>query len=150
MHLWLQLFSFSLKSTMLVLDIIICSFFTWALALGLPFDKLIGVNSWWFLYNAAFYRKMKQSLGSFFMTFYRVLFVKRPGMKLIRRKKIIKQLFCLEGIVTVFLLGGINLSWTLRWYILILYALHMYKKESFNKFLEIPNTVLMPLLAALK
>ena len=99
---------------MLVLDIIIGSISTWALALGLPFDKLIGVNTCWLLYNAAFYRKMKQSLGSFFMTFYRVLFVKRPGMKLIRRRKIINQLFCLEGIITVFLLGGINLNWLLR------------------------------------
>ena len=99
---------------MLVLDIIICSISTWALALGLPFEKLIGVNTCWLMYNVAFYRKMKQNLGSFFMTLYRVLCVKRPGMKLIRRRKIINELFWLEGIITVFLLGGINLGWTLR------------------------------------
>ena len=108
------LFPFSLKFAMLVADILLSSIWILALALGSPFNKVIGVNMCWFMYNVTFYHRIKQSLGSFFMTFYRVLCVKRPGMKLIRRQKIINELFCLEGIVTVFLLGGINLSWTLR------------------------------------
>ena len=99
---------------MLVVDLLLSSIWIWALVLGLPFNKLIGVNMCWFMYNATFYRRIKQSLGSFFMTLYRVLCVKRPGMKLIRRQKIINELFWFEGIVTVFLLGGINLNWTLR------------------------------------
>ena len=99
---------------MLVLDIFTTPITILALSKGLPFKKLIGANMSWFMDSAIVYRKMKQSLGSFFMTYYRVLCMKRPGMKSIRRKEIINQLFWLEGIITVFLLGYVNVGWTLR------------------------------------
>ena len=86
----------------------------WTVAAGSPFEKLFGANLCWVLRIAALYRQIKQAIGSFFMAFYRVLCMRRPAMKSIRRRKIVNQLLWQERIITVFLFGFFIFGWILR------------------------------------
>ena len=95
-----------LQLTMLVLDIFTTLTNIWALGMRSPLD----VNLCWVMQIVSMYRGMKQVLGSFFMACYRVLCLKRRGMKSLRRRKIVNQLLRLEQIITVFLLGSLTLG----------------------------------------
>ena len=79
-----------------------------------PIDKLFGINFCWILETTCMYRKTKGALGSFFMALYRVICLRRPAMKDVYRRKIVDQLIWLERIVTLFLIGLLQIGLKLR------------------------------------
>ena len=99
-----------LQLTMLVLDILSILTNIWAIGMRSPLGNIFNVNWCWIMQIVSMYRIMKQVLGSFFMACYRVLCLKRRGMKSLRRRKIVNQLLRLEQIITVFLLGSLTLG----------------------------------------
>ena len=70
-----------------------------------PMSKLFGDNSCRIMAICNTCSVIKLILGGFFMAIYRMICLKRPAMKLARRKQIANQILGLEFLTSVILLG---------------------------------------------
>ena len=75
------------------------------LATQTPISKMFGNNVCWISLCMRFCNGSKIILGSFFMAMYRIICMKRPAMKLVRKKQIANQLIVLEFVTSIFLFG---------------------------------------------
>ena len=83
---------------------------------------MFGNNVCWISLCMRFCNGSKIILGSFFIAMYRIICMKRPAMKLVRKKQIANQLIALEFVTSIFLFGSlyggravINQEFTSSW-----------------------------------
>ena len=89
----------------MVLNLVMLPTIILLIATRTPMSKLFGDNSCRIMAIVQSCSFIKLILGGFFMAIYRMICLKRPAMKLARRKQIANQILGLEFLTSVILLG---------------------------------------------
>ena len=96
-----------LQSSKFVVNLILTVFILLSLVFGQPIKILYGDTLCWILSGCFNFMAIKQVLGGFFISIYRIICMKMPkiAMNLESQRKVTNQLLLLELITTVFFLG---------------------------------------------